>query len=178
MTMWKSPPPILTQTTKTKDKSGVRFPKAPLANYGRKLHWTLLVNAALYNKWTHCVRPATLIRCVHYLKNSLTLERVLWTLIPPCGALSLSCRWRCLRGVHVKERYAPERSSLVRIATLRTIVGEEVGPSSGLLDWSMLDCENTCSGKLTNTLQNGTVFQSLERLRNKTVLKEYGWLTT
>lgn len=142
--MWKSPPPFLTHQ-----------PPKPKIN-------------DQYNKLTHCVliRPATLTRCVHYLKNSLTLESVLWTLIPPCGALSLSCRWRCLRGVHVKERYAPERSSLVRIAILRTKVGEEVGPSSGLLTCSMLCCENTCTGKSTWTLQNSTVFQLLEKLKN------------
>lgn len=118
--------------------------------YNHHLFW-LTIHQNQYNKLTHCVliRPATLTRCVHYLKNSLTLERVLWTLIPPCGALSLSWRWRCLRGVHVKERYAPERSSLVRIAILRTIVGEEVGPSSGLLTCSVLGCENTCWGKWT-----------------------------
>ncbi len=101
-----------------------------------------------------CLKPATLTMCVLYLMNSFTLESVLRTLIPPCGALSLSCRCRCLRGVHVKERYAPERSSLVRIAFLRTIVGEEVRPSSGLLTWSVLACEITCSEKSRGSVQH------------------------
>lgn len=72
-----------------------------------------------------CPAHACRERRRRYLINSLTLENALWTLGPPCAALSCSWTLRCLSGVKVKERYAPERSSLVRMAFLRIRDGEE-----------------------------------------------------
>ena len=74
------------------------------------------------------------LRGLLYLINSLTLDSTLWTLGPPCVAV-LSRSWtpRCLSGVKVKERYAPERSALVRMAFFRTREGEEVGKTSSWL---------------------------------------------
>lgn len=73
------------------------------------------------------------LRSLLYLINSLTLESALWTLGPPCDEVSRSWTIRCLSGVKVKERYAPERSTLLRMAFLRTRDGEEVAKASSWL---------------------------------------------